>query len=715
MYICKSMSKNKNIVPYIGLTLAMFCWAISYIWVKEAYDSFTPIGLTYSRLIVSSAMLWILGLLLKRINPIKKGTLKYLLLLSFFEPFLYFLGESYGLLHVSPTTGSVIIATIPLFVSFASFLLYKERLPIVNFLGALISFLGVILIIFSNNSEIEGQLVGILLMFVAVLSIVGYSMLINKIASAYSPVSVITYQNTFGLLFFTPLFFINEYQSFLFESITSDSYIKLLLLSVFASSIAYILFVDGVRQIGVSRANYFINMIPVFTAFFAIYSGFDTWNWLLGLGIFLTVFGLFASQFKGSYVRKTIRKLLRKNTEIATKNIKIDGYNYNLPEERIAKYPTEQRDQSKLLVFKDGKISDAQFTALPDYLPDNSLLVFNNTKVLKARLLFKKETGAVIEIFCLEPYLPNSYEEALHSTGKCQWKCMVGNLKRWKESVLTQNISISESEACLLSAEIIEKLEDAFIISFSWNKSISFENILHKSGNMPIPPYLNRKSETIDETRYQTVFSKNNGSVAAPTAGLHFTKKILKDLKNKGIDTTKLTLHVGAGTFKPVKSETIGEHHMHTECFSFSKELVSKLISSSNTIAVGTTAVRSIESLYYIGIKLLCGAENPLHIKQWECYNLAQYSKEESLNELLSFMKTNSIERIDAKTDIMIAPSYNFQIISGLVTNFHQPKSTLLLLISALVGKKWRKIYNYALNNNFRFLSYGDSSLLFRE
>lgn len=710
------MNKNKDILPYVGLTIAMFCWAVSYIWVKEAYSSFTPISLTYSRLIVSSVLLWGLGLLLKRINRIKKGTLKYLLLLSFFEPFLYFLGESYGLLYISPTTGSVIIATIPLFVAFASFLLYKEKLPLINFLGALVSFLGVILIIFSNKTELSGQFIGILLMFMAVLSIVGYSMLINKIAATYSPLSVITYQNTFGLLLFTPLFLFNESSSFSFSAITQDSYIKLILLSVFASSIAYILFVDGVRQIGVSKANYFINIIPVFTALFAIYKGFDEWNWYLGLGILLTVSGLFASQFKGSYVRKTMRKLLRKKTNSMTKEIKISTYNYELPEEKIAKYPTEQRDKSKLLVYKNGKISQTLFSELSTQLPEDSLLVLNETKVIKARLHFTKSTGAVIEIFCLEPSTPSNYEFSLQSTTQCQWKCMVGNLKRWKEPVLTQNIELRNSKALKLSAEIIERLDDTFIINFSWNDaSVTFGEILTDSGNIPIPPYLNRQSESIDEHRYQTVFSKNEGSVAAPTAGLHFTPNILNDLKNKGFSEAKLTLHVGAGTFKPVKSETIGEHHMHTECFSFSNHLIDKLIENNKIIAIGTTSVRSLESIYYIGVKLLCGAQHPLQISQWECYNLPQYSKAESLRAVKNFMVNEQINKIEAKTDIIIAPGYIFQIISGVITNFHQPQSTLLLLVSALIGNKWKKVYQYALNNDFRFLSYGDSSLLLKE
>lgn len=304
------MNKRKDFLPYAGLMAAMLFWAVSYVWVKESYESFTPVGLVFFRLLLSTLMLWTIGSLLGRINRIKKGTLKYLLLLAFFEPLLYYLGESYGIAMVSPTTGAVIIATIPLFVAFASFLFFKENLPLLSFLGALVSFSGVLLIIFSKNSALEGQFYGVLLMFLAVFSIVGYTLIINKITTQYSPLSLITYQNTFGVLFFTPIFFFNDYADFSFAAISQENWYKLFLLAFFCSSIAYILFVDGMRHIGVGKANYFINLIPVFTAFFAIYKGHDTLNLYLILGICLTVSGLFISQFKGSFFRKTIRKSL---------------------------------------------------------------------------------------------------------------------------------------------------------------------------------------------------------------------------------------------------------------------------------------------------------------------------------------------------------------------------------------------------------------------
>lgn len=309
------MNQKKDFLPYAGLIAAMLFWAVSYVWVKEAYDSFTPVGLVFFRLLFSSSMLWIIGSLLGRINRVQKGTFKHLLLLAFFEPLLYYLGESYGISMVSPTTGAVIIATIPLCVAFASFLLFKERLPFISFLGALVSFSGVLLIIFSKDNALEGQFYGVLLMFLAVFSVVGYTLILSKISTKYSPLSLITYQNTFGVLFFAPIFFLNDYPDFSFTTITQESWYKLFLLAFFCSSVAYILFVDGIRHIGVSKANYFINLIPVFTAIFAIYKGHDTLNFYLVLGIFFTVGGLFLSQFKGSFFRKTIRKVLKRKVE----------------------------------------------------------------------------------------------------------------------------------------------------------------------------------------------------------------------------------------------------------------------------------------------------------------------------------------------------------------------------------------------------------------
>lgn len=393
--------------------------------------------------------------------------------------------------------------------------------------------------------------------------------------------------------------------------------------------------------------------------------------------------------------------------------IQIANYHYNLPENRIAKYPLAERDSSQLLIYKDRQIEASVFKQLPEKLTKDSLLVFNTTKVIRARLQFRKSTGAIIEIFCLEPYTPSNHALALHSQKSCQWKCFIGNLKRWKEPELQNSIEIN-GENCVLSAYIVERAEDAFIIQFKWNKPLTFSEILQYSGAIPIPPYLNRASESTDNQRYQTVFSQVEGSVAAPTAGLHFTPKILAKLTTEGIETAELTLHVGAGTFKPVKSKTVGAHHMHTEVFSFSMSLLKVLLKKEQIVAVGTTGVRSLESIYQIGVKLLLGCAEPLHILQWEAYELPDYTKEEAINAVIMYMKRENLESITAKTSILIAPGYEFKIVSAMLTNFHQPQSTLLLLVSAFVGDTWRTIYDYALANDFRFLSYGDSSLLFK-
>ncbi len=398
---------------------------------------------------------------------------------------------------------------------------------------------------------------------------------------------------------------------------------------------------------------------------------------------------------------------------MSPKDIHIIDYNYNLPDSRIAKYPLPERDASKLLLYKGGNISETYFKELPKQLPEGSLLVFNTTKVIRARLQFQKATGATIEIFCLEPHNPSEYATALQSKYSCQWKCLVGNLKRWKEEKISREIDCN-GQVCKLSAQIIERIEDAFVIQFEWDKSLIFSEILEYSGAIPIPPYLNRKSETIDNQRYQTVFSEVEGSVAAPTAGLHFTPQLLESLPQKGIKKATLTLHVGAGTFKPVKSETIGGHHMHTEVFTFSENLLDSLLANDKITAVGTTAVRSLESIYQIGAKLLSKAEKPFHIRQWEAYELPIFTKEEALNAVKEYMRKNALQEITAKTDILIAPGYDFKIITAMLTNFHQPQSTLLLLVSALVGDDWKRIYDYAMENDFRFLSYGDSSLLFK-
>ena len=398
---------------------------------------------------------------------------------------------------------------------------------------------------------------------------------------------------------------------------------------------------------------------------------------------------------------------------INPQNIRIESYDYQLPDERIAKYPLEQRDKSKLLVYNKGMITSDTFYSVDKYLPDNSTLVFNNTKVIQARLKFYKETGAQIEIFCLEPIEPSDYALAFEQTEKVTWKCIVGNLKKWKTEDLKSRIRIKDSEI-----EIVATKKGAVgntqIIEFKWNNNlVSFSEILENVGVTPIPPYLNRESENIDKERYQTVYSKFKGSVAAPTAGLHFTKAVLEKLQKKEIKLSEITLHVGAGTFTPVKSETVNEHEMHTEHFVVKKETIQQLLDAERIVAVGTTSVRTIESLYWIGVKLIFQNKLDTHITQWEPYNLKTgIFKEEALQALFNYMNQNDLKQIEASTQIMIVPGYDFKMIDLLITNFHQPKSTLLLLIAAFIGDDWKNVYRYALENGFRFLSYGDSSVL---
>ncbi len=394
--------------------------------------------------------------------------------------------------------------------------------------------------------------------------------------------------------------------------------------------------------------------------------------------------------------------------------INISDFDYNLPENKIAKFPVNQRDKSNLLLWQNNMVSKKKFSDIYNFIPENTILFFNNTKVIQARLHFKKETGANIEIFCLEPHNPADYNIAFQQTHKVLWKCLIGNSKKWKTGKLSKKITIKNTELNI-QANRINKLDNSNIIEFSWdNNNFTFSDILENFGNIPIPPYLNRKSESSDLTNYQTTYSKIKGSVAAPTAGLHFTEKTFADFRKKNIKTDEITLHVGAGTFKPVSSEKITKHEMHTEHFYISQKNIKNLINNYNNIyAVGTTTVRTIESLYFIGLKLHKNAENPFYVKQWDAYELKKtISPKESLTEILNYLETNNLDYIEAKTQIMIVPGYKFNYISGLVTNFHQPKSTLLLLISAFVGENWKIIYNFALNNNFRFLSYGDSSLL---
>lgn len=399
------------------------------------------------------------------------------------------------------------------------------------------------------------------------------------------------------------------------------------------------------------------------------------------------------------------------------RHIHIKDYNYDLPDNKIAKYPLEERDNSQLLVYKSKTITDSRFSSITDYLPEDSLMIFNNTKVIQARLHFKKATGAQIEIFCLDPYFPHDYNLIFQTTDHCSWQCMIGNLKKWKEGILEKEVLIN-NETVLLKAERIQSAGNTHVIKFEWNNSqYTFVDILDAVGELPIPPYLNRDTEEKDKETYQTLYSKIKGSVAAPTAGLHFTERTFENLKKKGIQTDEVTLHVGAGTFKPVKSETINEHEMHSEFISVKRETIEHILShKGNIIAVGTTSVRTLESLYYIGVSLEQNS-NPetLKVEQWQPYNSCNtISKEKALKNILDYLDSHSINTLLADTQIMIVPGYVFKIVNGIVTNFHQPQSTLLLLVSAFIKGDWKSIYNHALAHDYRFLSYGDSSLLLR-
>ena len=395
----------------------------------------------------------------------------------------------------------------------------------------------------------------------------------------------------------------------------------------------------------------------------------------------------------------------------------ISEFNYDLPDSSVAKFPLAKRDHSRLLVWENGEIADHTFSNLPGLLPERSMLVFNNTRVIRARLHFAKSTGANIEVFCLEPTSPHDYIHSFAQTSSCCWKCIVGNKKRWKEELLKLRINV-ENHSINLSAELLGELDGGFEIRFSWdNPHFTFSEILEAAGKIPIPPYLHRDSEEIDLTAYQTVYSKIKGSVAAPTAGLHFTERIFQALAGRAILCEELTLHVGAGTFQPVKSDTIGAHQMHTELFSVNRSLISQLISHpGNVIAVGTTSVRTLESLYWIGCKII---RNPriesdqLPVTQWEPYqDVAEPIKVKvALQAILDWLESRELEWLETATRIMVVPGYKFRIIRGLVTNFHQPQSTLLLLISAILGNDWKRVYAHALAGGYRFLSYGDANL----
>ena len=424
-----------------------------------------------------------------------------------------------------------------------------------------------------------------------------------------------------------------------------------------------------------------------------------------------------------------------------TKQIHINDYNYPLPDERIAKFPKTERDSSKLLVYRHGEVGEDIFRNLPQYLPEEALMVFNNTRVIQARMHFRKANasgdpvGALIEIFLLEPSAPRDYEQMFQQRDHCSWLCLVGNLKKWKGNPLHRDITFA-GQTITVTAQYCGEQGTSHLIEFSWTGGLSFAEIIDAMGELPIPPYLNRETQESDKTTYQTVYSKIKGSVAAPTAGLHFTSRVLEALDAHGIDREEVTLHVGAGTFKPVKSETIGEHAMHTEYIAVHRRTIEKLLAHNcQAIAVGTTSVRTLESLYYMGLKVLHHSditEEQLHVNQWEPYDISLNGKEEPLADgqredqitdkncsvktvlqaLLNWMDARAMNVLHSSTQIIIAPGYDYKIVRMLVTNFHQPQSTLLLLVSAFVHGDWQRIYEYALQHDFRFLSYGDSSLL---
>lgn len=403
------------------------------------------------------------------------------------------------------------------------------------------------------------------------------------------------------------------------------------------------------------------------------------------------------------------------NEEIAImKKILIEDYNYPLADERIAKYPLDERDSSKLLIYRNGSIQEDHFRSIGKYLPQDALLIYNNTRVIQARLIFHKESGARIEVFCLAPTEPLDYQLSLSSTEGCIWKCMIGNLKKWKSGYLTMHVE-KENFRVTLYAERLATLGNTHQVRFFWNDtSVSFAEILDAMGELPIPPYLNRNTEASDLRTYQTVYSRIKGSVAAPTAGLHFTERVLEDLHKRGIQTAELTLHVGAGTFQPVKTADANEHTMHTEIIAVPRSVIQDIRNHlGHIVAVGTTSVRTLESLYYLGERACEGKE--LHVDQFEPYQGTHgFSTEQALDCLLDYLDKTGQDVLHADTQIMIEPGFEFRIVEQMITNFHQPKSTLLLLVSAFVKGDWHSIYDYALSHNFRFLSYGDSSLLFR-
>lgn len=410
------------------------------------------------------------------------------------------------------------------------------------------------------------------------------------------------------------------------------------------------------------------------------------------------------------------------------KQLSIQDFTYDLPADKIARYPLPVRDESKLLVYKNGVITETQYKHIAGQLPKNSLLVFNNTKVVEARLLFEKETGGIIELFCLEP--GDDYPDittAMLQKERVVWKCLAGGAKKWKAGPLHKTIVHGQNQL-VITANKIARHNDYFLIELRWNDAVlTFAEVLHLAGVIPLPPYINRLAEEQDKSNYQTIYARHDGSVAAPTAGLHFTGDVFASFTARQIETAFVTLHVGAGTFKPVKAATMQEHEMHAEFIDVDGALISTLIANinGNIISVGTTSLRTIESLYWMGVKLTAALpqkqlENisieEISINQWDAYGLPQgIEPGTALQNLLQWMKVHNLQRLITKTQIIIAPGYSLKIAKGLVTNFHQPQSTLLLLVAAVIGNDWRKVYNYALNNNYRFLSYGDGSLLFKQ
>lgn len=401
------------------------------------------------------------------------------------------------------------------------------------------------------------------------------------------------------------------------------------------------------------------------------------------------------------------------------KDLSIYHYTYDLPENKIASFPLQERDASRLLIYKDHKITEDTYRNIDEHIPPGSLLVFNNSKVIEARILFQKATGGIVEIFCLEP--DRRYHDvsaAMQQQGSVIWKCLIGGASKWKTGQLLEKKIDNGKEQVYFSARYIDKTTDAFLVELTWQPaSLSFAVVLHLAGAIPLPPYIKRKPESTDVVRYQTIYAHENGSVAAPTAGLHFSPFVFEKLMARNIATTYLTLHVGAGTFKPVKSETMAGHEMHAEFIDVTKATISTLIDHlDNIISVGTTSLRTLESLYWLGVKAKMGllsSEIPLIVTQWEPYELNEYlPPKEALVSLLQWMEENKTDRLPAKTQIIIAPGYTAKLVKALVTNFHQPQSTLLLLVAALIGDKWKEVYEHALRNNFRFLSYGDGCLL---